>query len=121
VCVTLRGSEFRPTTGGSEASGKMGNAIGEMLPFAVGVAISPIADRRRRPHARNGRPRRIRPHRLGRRRRTGLPLFRPRRSLSRDPRASKTWMGHNNTVIMAVLLLLIGVKLIGDAIAGFSG
>jgi hypothetical protein len=30
-------------------------------------------------------------------------------------------MGHNNTVIMAVLLLLIGVKLIGDAIAGFSG
>ena len=33
----------------------------------------------------------------------------------------KTWMGHNNAVIMAVLLLLIGVKLIGDAIAGFSG
>jgi hypothetical protein len=30
-------------------------------------------------------------------------------------------MGHNNTVIMAVLLLLIGVTLIGDAIAGFSG
>ena len=33
----------------------------------------------------------------------------------------KTWMGHNNTVIMAVLLLVIGVKLIGDALAGFSG
>lgn len=33
----------------------------------------------------------------------------------------KTWMGHNNTVIMAVLLLIIGMKLIGDALAGFSG
>jgi threonine/homoserine/homoserine lactone efflux protein len=38
----VAGSELRPTTGGSEASGKMGNAIGEMLPFAVGVAISPM-------------------------------------------------------------------------------
>jgi hypothetical protein len=33
----------------------------------------------------------------------------------------KTWMGHNNAVIMSVLLLVIGVKLIGDAIAGLSG
>jgi threonine/homoserine/homoserine lactone efflux protein len=32
----------------------------------------------------------------------------------------KTWMAHNNAVIMAVLLLVIGVKLIGDAISGFS-
>jgi threonine/homoserine/homoserine lactone efflux protein len=32
----------------------------------------------------------------------------------------KTWMAQNNAVIMAVLLLVIGVKLIGDAIAGFS-
>ena len=32
----------------------------------------------------------------------------------------KTWMARNNTVIMAVLLLVIGVKLIGDAIAGFG-
>lgn len=30
------------------------------------------------------------------------------------------WMGRNNAVIMSVLFLLIGVKLIGDAIAGFS-
>ena len=29
-------------------------------------------------------------------------------------------MTHNNAVIMAVLLLIIGVKLIGDAISGFS-
>ena len=32
----------------------------------------------------------------------------------------KTWMAHNNSVIMAVLLLVIGAKLIGDAITGFS-
>jgi threonine/homoserine/homoserine lactone efflux protein len=32
----------------------------------------------------------------------------------------KSWMSHNNAVIMAVLLLVIGVKLIGDAISGFS-
>jgi threonine/homoserine/homoserine lactone efflux protein len=32
----------------------------------------------------------------------------------------KNWLAHNNTLIMAVLLLVIGVKLIGDAISGFS-
>jgi threonine/homoserine/homoserine lactone efflux protein len=32
----------------------------------------------------------------------------------------KTWMAGNNAVIMAVLLLIIGVKLIGDAISGLS-
>ena len=32
----------------------------------------------------------------------------------------KTWMGQHNAVIMAVLCLVIGSKLIGDAIAGFS-
>ncbi len=32
----------------------------------------------------------------------------------------KLWMGANNAVIMAVLLLVIGAKLIGDAITGFS-
>lgn len=32
----------------------------------------------------------------------------------------KTWMAQNNAVIMAVLLLVIGAKLLGDAIAGFS-
>jgi threonine/homoserine/homoserine lactone efflux protein len=32
----------------------------------------------------------------------------------------KTWMAEHNAVIMAVLLLVIGVKLIGDAISGFS-
>ena len=32
----------------------------------------------------------------------------------------KTWMAANNAVIMVVLLLVIGAKLIGDAISGFS-
>jgi hypothetical protein len=32
----------------------------------------------------------------------------------------KTWLGRNNAVIMAVLLLVIGLKLIGDAISGLS-
>ena len=32
----------------------------------------------------------------------------------------RTWMAQHNAVIMAVLLLVIGVKLIGDAISGFS-
>ena len=32
----------------------------------------------------------------------------------------KTWMTQNNGVIMAVLLLVIGVELIGDAISGLS-
>lgn len=32
----------------------------------------------------------------------------------------KTWMWRNNAVIMAIILLVIGVKLIGDAIGGLS-
>jgi threonine/homoserine/homoserine lactone efflux protein len=32
----------------------------------------------------------------------------------------KTWLARNNAVIMGVLLLIIGVKLIGNAISGFS-
>jgi threonine/homoserine/homoserine lactone efflux protein len=32
----------------------------------------------------------------------------------------KDWMAQNNAVVMATLLLILGVKLIGDAIAGFS-
>jgi len=31
------------------------------------------------------------------------------------------WMARHNAAIMAVLFLLIGAKLIGDAITGFSG
>jgi threonine/homoserine/homoserine lactone efflux protein len=31
-----------------------------------------------------------------------------------------TWMARNNAVIMAVLFLVIGAKLVGDAITGFS-
>jgi hypothetical protein len=32
----------------------------------------------------------------------------------------KDWMAHNNAVIMAVLCLVIGVKLIGDALSGLT-
>jgi threonine/homoserine/homoserine lactone efflux protein len=33
----------------------------------------------------------------------------------------RRWMARNNATIMTVLLLLIGAKLVGDAISGFSG
>ncbi len=33
----------------------------------------------------------------------------------------KAWLAHSNAAIMAVLLVVIGAKLIGDAIAGLSG
>ncbi len=33
----------------------------------------------------------------------------------------KEWMSHNNAAIMAVLLLVIGAKLLGDGITGLSG
>jgi len=32
----------------------------------------------------------------------------------------KTWMARNNTAVMAVLCLIVGVKLVGDAITGLS-
>ena len=32
----------------------------------------------------------------------------------------RTWLAHHNAAIMTVLLLVIGVKLIGDAISGFA-
>jgi len=35
--------------------------------------------------------------------------------------ALRDWMAANNAVIMAVLFLLIGAKLIGDAVSGFTG
>jgi threonine/homoserine/homoserine lactone efflux protein len=40
---------------------------------------------------------------------------------SREPLDKlRGWMARNNAVIMAVLFLLIGAKLVGDAISGFS-
>jgi threonine/homoserine/homoserine lactone efflux protein len=40
---------------------------------------------------------------------------------SREPlNRLRAWMARNNAVIMAVLFLLIGAKLVGDAISGFS-
>jgi len=37
-----------------------------------------------------------------------------------DPRRVEVLAGRENAIIMAVLLLIIGVKLIGNAISGFS-
>jgi hypothetical protein len=31
----------------------------------------------------------------------------------------RTWLVHNNTAIMAVLLLVLGAKMVGDGISGF--
>jgi threonine/homoserine/homoserine lactone efflux protein len=40
---------------------------------------------------------------------------------SREPLDGvREWMARNNAVVMAVLFLLIGAKLVGDAISGFS-
>jgi hypothetical protein len=39
---------------------------------------------------------------------------------SRILAALRDWMVQHNAVIMAVLCLVIGIKLIGDAIGGFS-
>jgi threonine/homoserine/homoserine lactone efflux protein len=40
---------------------------------------------------------------------------------SREPLDGiRGWMARNNSVIMAVLFLLIGAKLVGDAVSGFS-
>lgn len=33
----------------------------------------------------------------------------------------RSWMARHNAVVMTVLLLLVGAKLLGDAVAGFSG
>jgi hypothetical protein len=33
----------------------------------------------------------------------------------------RTWMSAHNSAIMAVLLVVIGAKLIGDGIAGLAG
>jgi len=62
---------------------------------------------------------RLRPYRLGR---CGYPT-RPRRVLggrSQEPLDTlRGWMAGNNATIMAVLFLVIGAKLVGDAVAAF--
>ena len=69
---------------------------------------------------RGRRLRRLRARRVDRRRGAGRRLLRARRAGRTVLDGLKTWMGRNNAVIMAVLLLVIGAKLVGDAIAGFS-
>ena len=50
----------------------------------------------------------------------GRHLLRARRARGPILDGLKRWMAHDNGVIMAVLLLVIGAKLIGDGIAGLS-
>jgi hypothetical protein len=75
------------------------------------VALSPIpiiavvqAGRRR--HARGRDPRR--------------DVLRARPPADKLLTGLKDWMGEHNAVIMSVLCLVIGVKLIGDAISGLT-
>lgn len=88
----------------------MGQAIGQILPAAVGAAVSPLADRGRRAHARHAA-------------RSNAPVviyfaLGDRSQLVLD--RLRTWMVRNNPAIMSMLLLILGVKDIGDAITGFS-
>ncbi len=64
------------------------------------------------------------PHRVRDAPRRPPPRRRTRLSLGRLPLfldSLKNWMSNNNAAIMAVLCLVIGAKLIGDAVSGFSG
>lgn len=49
-----------------------------------------------------------------------IERFTPGRRSERILGGSRDWMGQHNAVIMAVICLIIGAKLIGDAIGGFS-
>ncbi len=81
----------------------MGQAIGDVLPLAIGVAISPV------------------------------PIIAiilmlgiasgDAASSSGEPRildGMKTWMSDHNAAIMTVLLLVLGGKLAGEGIGGLS-
>ena len=98
----------------------MGEAIGQILPLATGVALSPIpiiavilmlvTPRARLPAPRTSS--------------WPSPPERPSplcwRSVPRDARRPEAMAAHNAS-IRAVLSLIIGVKRIGDGIAGLSG
>ena len=106
----------------------MGQAIGDFLPSAVGVAISPLpivavvlmlVTPRGRVNGPGSYVVFVAIATIG----VAAPVViafalgdRSRKVLD----DLKAWLAHNNAVIMAVLLLIIGVKLIGKAISGFS-
>jgi hypothetical protein len=93
----------------------VGEAIGQMLPTAVGLAVSPIPIvavvlMLFTPRARAT---------IG----VGGPVviyFAYGKGASAPLKRLKDWMARNNGAVMSVLVLSIGVKLIGDAMAGSS-
>ena len=109
------------------------DAFGPAKALAAGVVLNvlqpeePAAHRRRR-HGRRergrdgsaggGRVGGLHRDRRDRRHHPGRDRVRHGRPLGRAARPAQGWMAHNSGVIMAVILLLIGVKLLGDGIAG---
>jgi apolipoprotein N-acyltransferase len=85
----------------------MGKAIGEILPLAIGVAISPL-------------PIIAIVLMLGTILAPLVIYFALGAKAAGILDGIKNWMGAHNAAIMAVLLLVLGVKLIGDAISGLS-
>jgi hypothetical protein len=99
----------------------------------TGVVLSALNPEERAPHRRRGnrdrlgrdlrrsagcRAGRLHPDRLARSRGAHRHLLRARRPRRAAARATENWLAQNNAVIMAVLLVIIGVKLIGDGISG---
>jgi hypothetical protein len=87
----------------------MGAVIGELLPLAVGIAISPI-------------PMAMVIFTLVAASTVAVPVL--GHLAARDRMAAPldrlpAWLTQHNTAVMAVLLLVIGAALIGKGIAGF--
>lgn len=93
----------------------MGQAIGGSLPLAIGVALSPVAIiavvlMLTTEKARVNDPAFVLGWLIG------LGVVGAADLLGK----LKDWMGQHNAVIMTVLCLIIGVKLIGDAISALT-
>ena len=93
----------------------MGQAIGGSLPLAIGVALSPVAIiavvlMLTTEKARVNGPAFVLGWLIG------LGVVGAADLLGK----LKDWMGQHNAVIMTVLCLIIGVKLIGDAISALT-
>jgi hypothetical protein len=127
----------------------MGNAIGQVLPLAVGVAIIPmpivavvlmLISRRARSNGSAFRRWRSRPHegdtpaapkwmgaiedftsvKAGGVAAPVVIYFARGEQAKQILDSLKNWMASKDAVIMAVLCLMIGSKLAGDAISGLS-
>jgi hypothetical protein len=102
----------------------MGEAIGQILPLAVGVALSPvpIIAVALRPRRAGGTPQvdaRDRLVHAG----AGLPVavyFLMGDGAPKVLAEMKDWFAVHNTVIMVVLCVVIAAKLVGDGITGLT-